>query len=559
MGESSTVKYSRLIGRVALMCATAMLLTVACGGGGSGSTPRGTVTIDNVTGQLWPCSFNPFISSNDLASVGLIYEPLVFVNAMNGKETKWLASDYKWSGDNMSLTFTIRQGVKWSDGQDLTADDVVFTFALMKQHPPLDLQAVWSVLSDVKKQGSDQVVMTFQQPAVPYFYYIADQVGIVPGHIWSTVSDPTKYQDAKPVGTGPFVMSQCTPQAITYSRNKSYWQPGKPQVDKVVYPAFTDNDPGNLFLAQGKADWGGQFIPNIDSFYVSKDKANNHYWFPPSNNVYVFPNLTKAPMGNKSFRQALAYAIDRQKVSKDGEYGYEPAANQTGVVTPTFDSWNDFNQAKKYNYRYDATKALQLFGDAGYKKGSDGMLHGPDGKPLTLHIIDVSGFTDWVASVNAMKDNLKQVGIDLQPENLDQNVYQQRLYNGDFELAYGTMPSYGPQPYYELKNLLFSGNTADIGQVAASNYERWRDGQTDKLLNDYAATQDSSKQHQIVNQLQGIMLEQVPAIPVTEGVAWYQYSTKHFDNWPTQSNFYAAPAPFVFPDWEVVLINLQPK
>jgi peptide/nickel transport system substrate-binding protein len=416
------------------------------------------------------------------------------------------------------------------------------------------------VLSSVQKQGTDQVVMTFKDQAVPYFFYIAGQVGIVPQHAWSNVSDPVKYDDKKPVGTGPFTVGQCTPQAITYTRNTNYWQKGKPLVDKVVYPAFTDNQPANLYLSQGKADWGGQFIPNIDSYYKAKDPSNNHYWFPPTNNVSIYINQTKSSLNNKTVRQALAFAVDRAKVSRDGEYGYEPPANQTGIITPTFDSWYDSAAAKKYDYRYDPAKAASLLDQAGYKKGSDGMLHGPDGKPLSLNIINVNGNTDWVASVNIIRDNLKQVGIDLQPANLSQQDYQSRLYNGDFDLAYGTPPTSGaPAPYYELRATLYSANSAPVGQAASSNFERWQSTATDQLFDSYAATTDSAEQHRLISQIEQTMLEDVPVIPVTEGVAWYQYSSKRFDGWPTKDNPYADPAPYAFPDWEVVLLNLQPK
>ena len=103
----------------------------------------------------------------------------------------------------------------------------------------------------------------------------------------------------------------------------------------MLYPAFTSNDPANTYLATGQAQWGSQFIPNIDSFYTSKS-PDNHYWFPPIANVSLIPNLTVPGLNNVAVRQAMAYAIDRNKVSQIGEYGYEPPANQTGIVTPTF-------------------------------------------------------------------------------------------------------------------------------------------------------------------------------------------------------------------------------
>ena len=137
----------------------------ACGNpSATTSTPStgGTLTIDNESGTLWSCGFNPFNGNVNFLAFGPIYEPLVYVNLLNGKPTPMLASSFKWSSDNKTLTFTARSGVKWSDGQPFTAKDVAYTFNLIKTNTALDLQSVWSVLSDVKQEGSDKVVMTFQ-------------------------------------------------------------------------------------------------------------------------------------------------------------------------------------------------------------------------------------------------------------------------------------------------------------------------------------------------------------------------------------------------------------
>src|SRR5580698_8697945 len=155
-----------------------------------GSAASGTLTIDNEEGALWTCGFNPFNPAVNGTANGFIYEPLIYVNTLeSGKTTPWLASSFAWSDGNKVLTFTIRKGVKWSDGKPLTAADVAFTFDEMKKFPALDLNALWSVLSGVTQKGN-QVVLTFNTPGVPYFYYVADQTFIVPQHIWSTISNP---------------------------------------------------------------------------------------------------------------------------------------------------------------------------------------------------------------------------------------------------------------------------------------------------------------------------------------------------------------------------------
>ena len=107
----------------------------------STSTPTrkqgGTVTISNEQGQTWPCQFNPFNPANNAESLGFVYEPLVFVDVLNNQaETPMLASRAtRGAPDKKSIDFTIRDGVKWSDGQPFTAEDVAFTFNLMKTDP----------------------------------------------------------------------------------------------------------------------------------------------------------------------------------------------------------------------------------------------------------------------------------------------------------------------------------------------------------------------------------------------------------------------------------------
>jgi peptide/nickel transport system substrate-binding protein len=542
--------------------AVLLALTGCGGGGGNGGTATqksvgGVLTIDNESGANWQCDFNPYNGSVNGQSFGILYEPLVYDNLLNDQKTPWLASAYQWSSDSKTLTFTIRTGVKWTDGQDFSADDVVFSFNLLKQHPEADLQSDWAVLAGVTKEGSDKVVMTFQQAAVPNFYQIAGQTAIVPQHIWSAFSDPATQVVKDPVGTGPFTMNSCTPQNIGYKRNPSYWQKGLPYVDTVNYPAFLDNDPANAFLAAGQAQWGGQFIPNIDTYYVAKDPKNNHYWFPPIQNINVWFNTTVAPLDNKVVRQAIAYGIDRASVSQKGEFGYEPPGNQTGVLSPTFDSWIDKAQANKYGYKLDTAKATSLLQGAGFTKGSDGIYKDASGKRLSFSIINIAGYTDWVASVQVIQDNLKQIGIEIKPSNLDSQAYFDKLFNGNFQLAYGALnTSPGPNPYYELRNTLDSATTADIGQTAAGDYGRYKNSAVDALFDQFGATTDQAKQHDLIKQVEAIMLEDVPVVPVTEGVAWYQYSTKDFGGWPTKDNPYAAPAPWNLPDWEVTLLHV---
>jgi peptide/nickel transport system substrate-binding protein len=565
----------RGITRIAVAAIAVGALTAGCGGGdkpiGSGTSANpssstsaggstgqykkgGTVTIANVGGQTWPCQFNPFNPSVNGVAGGFVYEPLTFVNVLKaGATTPMLATDFAWSPKKDSIVFTIRDGVKWSDGQPFSADDVVYTFNLMKAQPALDIYALWTGagLTSVTAAGN-KVTLKFKGAAEPYFFNFANQVDIVPKHIWSTgeaASKPATFADAKPIGTGPYTVESCSPNNITYSANQSYWQPGKPYIQKVQYPAYLDNNPANLDLASGKAQWGGQYIPNIDKFYKSKSPENN-YWFPPTANVALVPNNDPSrPATSKlAVRQALAYALDREQISKIGESGYQPAANQTGVVTPTFDKYFDKDALAAGGYdKPNLDKAKQLLQTAGYSESN----------PLKLNVITVTGYTDWDASLAVVKQQLAKVGVQLSIQDLQQQSYNQKLYTGDYDLAYSSQ-SGGPTPYYELRQLLYSKNTAPIGKQANSNYSRYSNPEVDKLFDQYASA-DPDTQVKLIKQISGYMIKDVPLIPTTESVDWYQYNTKDIEGWPTQDNPYAQPAPYNIPDAGQVLANLYSK
>jgi peptide/nickel transport system substrate-binding protein len=539
------------------------LLAAACGGGSSSghaanSGPSGTLTISNEFGSSWTCQFNPFNPNVSILPFGPVYEPLVFMNSLqSGKASPWLATAWAWSNGNKTLTFTIRKGVTWSDGKPFTPADVAFTFAELKKYPGLDLNSDWGFLSSVTAKGPDQVVMKFKSPGLANFYYAANQTPIIPQHIWASVASPVTYGDKDPVGTGAYTVGSCTGENIKYLASKHYYLPGEPKVAVVNYPAFLSNNAANSELADGQAQWGNQFIPSIQKAYVNRNPSANKYWFPPTVNNELFINLRKPLLNQLPVRQAMAYAIDRGKVSQVGEYGYEPPANQTGIVKPTFSSWYDASAAARYNYGYNPAKAKQILTRAGFTMGSDGIFRSKSGQPLAFTVVNIGDYSDWVTSLQVIQQEFKTVGIKLTVQNLSSNAYDTDMYNGNYELGYNT-ESGGPGPYYELRQWLLSSNSAPIGQQASTNWERYTSPATDKLLNDYPAA-SPAQQHVIVNQLEQVMLSQVPLIPVTESVDWYEYNTHDFTGWPTASNPYSQPGPALTPDFGWVLLHLTPK
>ncbi len=213
-----------------------LILTIvlaACGSSQSHVThaqsPLGIVAN---TGGDFTRNSNPYNNSlSTFWSRGLIYETLLIFNSADNSVKPWLASSYKYSSDATSVTFTLRQGVKWSDGQPFTSDDVLFTLNLLKKYPAMDYNGIDSSIKSVVAPDASTVMVTFTSANVPILWYLGGQTWILPKHTWSTVKgDPSQYEDPNPMGTGPYLFKTFTPQLVKLVKNPNFWQPGKPEV-----------------------------------------------------------------------------------------------------------------------------------------------------------------------------------------------------------------------------------------------------------------------------------------------------------------------------------------
>ena len=522
------------------------------------------MTIINESGQAWTCQFNPLSTSDNWYTDGLLYEPLYYMNALQSnpdgspKTTPWLATDFAWNTDQTQVTFTIRQGVKWSDGQDFTSDDVVYTFNALKNDAGADIQGLWTSgsakLTTVAKDSTDptKVVFTFDKPAGTLFYFLAVQQPIVPKHIFGAAGvDQTKLEtlpNSKPVATGPLAMSQCEGTNIKFLRNQTYWQSTPdnvvPKVEEVDYPAFLSNDSANQQLHDGKDHWGGQFIPNIQSYYIDAS-PNHHIWQPAVTNVTLYLNIAKDPLlAQVPVRQAISFAISRNDASQLGEGNQELPANQTGIVLPTFKGWYD-KSIDTTAPAGDPAKATQVLEAAGFTKGADGIYADPKGNRLSFTILSVTGYSDWDAAIQTMIASAKKAGIELKARDEDNGTQAADLAAGKFQIGYLAATG-GPTPFYELRNDMDSGSF--------SNYGKYKNPAADALIAQYLKSTTIDEQKSIVLQLGKIMNDDVPVIPVTEAADWFQYDTTSIDGWPNADNPYNQPAPWNIPD-SMVLIN----
>lgn len=285
------------------------------------------------TQSAWVRNFNPFLpgGATRWPTRGGIYEPLLVRNRVTGEWVPWLAERWSWSEDGLALRFWLRSGVSWSDGQALSAEDVAFTFALMKAHPALDIFGVWRWLQSVEAHG-DEIVFHLQRPYSPGLEDVAEQP-IVPEHLWRDIADPFAWDNPDPVGTGPYTeVTMFTSQVWELERNPRYWQPGKPAIQTLRFPAFAGNDAANLALVNGEVDWAGNFVPVVERTFVALDPAHHLAWSPPVEaTVFLYANTAVLPFSDRRVREAMSLAIDKQRVVRIGMDGLTEPADATGL------------------------------------------------------------------------------------------------------------------------------------------------------------------------------------------------------------------------------------
>jgi len=537
------IRWSSTAPGVALAALTCAALGLAgCSGANdnkASSKGSGVLTIQGDAGDpTLTENFNPF-STTQLEGTRLIYEPLEIPSSVDGKFIPFLATNYS-TPDPTTLKFTLRSGVKWSDGKPFTAADVAFTFDLLKKKPALDTTGVWSQLSSVSTSGNT-VIMKLKAPNVPFAGTIA-QVPIVPQHLWTSVSDPTKYTNTKPVGTGPFTLQKFAPTQYLLKKNPQYWQASKIAPSQVKVPAQSSNQSTNqLDVTSGKLDWSYNFLPNVKQTFVAKDPAHNKYWFPPGGTIGLFLNLTKAPYNDVNFRAGISAALDRNTIAKKAVNGYTGAASSSGMILPNLERFLDPSLKNKGVISQDTGAAMAAFQKAGFTKQGSRLVK--NGKQASIKIVLPNNFTDWVAAATEVKSELSKVGVAVTLDLPQYPQYQKQISSGTFDAAMGGFGGSG-NPYTDFNNALNSKYATPINTPTVNNFERFKDSTVDQDLSALAAATDPSAQMDATHKLEQFMYQQQPIVLLYYGGSWGLFSTKNFTGWPSDSDPYMLPTTY---------------
>ena len=509
----------------------------------------------------WTRNFEPLnpVSICRWPTRGGIYEPLYIYNPISTEWVPWLATNYEWKNDNRKLLFSIRTGVKWSDGREFSAYDVAYTLNLWKQFPALDTRNAWDYLQNVVAISDTLVEVDFKRVYVPGFEAIAGAY-IVPKHIWSKLDDPLKFDNPDPVGTGPYTeVLRFNSQVWELGKNHNYWQKGKPHVEKLIFPTFSTNEQTTLALLSGNLDWAGAFIPAIQRIFVDKNPEHHHYWFRNTGYSTFLHTNTKDPiLQDTNVRKAISYAINREQVVKVGMYDYTSPAHVTSLAGPMA-KWHSPKINEKENWTaFNLEKANELLDDAGYKWKNKNERIDSNGSPLKFNIIVVSGWSDWVRSAQVISQNLKKVGIQATVRTYDFGAWIARMQQGNFQMAVGWADK-GATPYNFFKSMMFSEYVKPLGETADINWHRFGIKEADFLIKEFEQTSDENEIKNIIYKLQHLFIEHAPGIPLFAELSWAECNSKYFTNFPSAENPYGPLSVNEQPSFIFTLLNIKKR
>ena len=504
-----------------------------------------------------PKTFNAALSSESPNIFGYTYEGLLTQNPIDGKIEGVLAQSWEISPDKTKITFTMREGLKWSDGQPLTVDDVVFTYndIYLNENIPTDTRDVLRIGKDrklptVKKIDNRRVEFSVPEPFRPFL--LNTGASILPAHILEK-SVKTKNKDGKLeflskwgvdtppeelIVNGPYKLERYdTSQRVIFRRNPYYWRKdaqGKPQpyIERIVWQIVESTDTSLLQFRSGDLDTIG-VSPDYFSLLKVQEKQGNFKIYnggPSSSTSFISFNLNKGKRKNQplvdpikskwfnnvQFRQAVAYAIDRQTMLNNTFRGLgTPQNSPISVQSPYFLSPE---QGLKV-YKYNPEKAKELLLKAGFKYNDKNLLVDDQGNVVRFALLTNAGNKIRESMGSQIKQDLSKIGIQVDFTPLAWNTFIDKLSNTlDWDacligLTGGLEPNDGANVWSPQGGLHMFNQKPQAGQKPI---EGWEVADWEKKINELyiqgAQEFDEVKLKEIYGESQQLTQEYLPFI-----------------------------------------------
>ncbi|MCA5893774.1 ABC transporter substrate-binding protein [Isoptericola sp. NEAU-Y5] len=558
----------RVLAAVAAATAAALALT-ACSGGaggtGGGSSAPGdkdaSITVFNGSTGTINENWNPFSPTALQPTLGVIYEPLFWYNlAETSDPTPLLATGAEWNDDGSELTVTTREGVTWSDGEPFTAGDVAFTFNLLQKTPELNTSGT---AATAEATDDTHVTLTFPEP--DSFMQEAQVLGnqaIVPEHVWSGIDDPITTINPEPVGTGPYTLKEFSSQSYVLQKNESYWIEGKPSVQEVRYISLDTADAASASLLAGEVDWMSSFLPGLDQMLEGNEHISYVNTPALTTSIFTCSNADlgcEGPQTDPAVRQAMYWALDREQLNQLAGGGFAGTGSPTLLLPERDTDWIADPAHATTPAGADVAKANQILDDAGWEAGDDG-IRAKDGERLSMTIQTVSGWSDYISLNDTMKQQLAEVGIELEPTQLAWNEWNDNQVKGSYQLSLDSIGlGASDNPYYTYNGKYLSANSAKVGeQASGGNYARYSNPKVDAAITAAASTSDEAEQKAQYAIVQEEIVTDLPYVPIYINSTLTEFNNATVTGWPSNDDKYAFAASWKAWDNGIVLKTIQP-
>lgn len=509
-----------------------------------------------------PKTFNALLSKESPNIFGLTYEGLVSKNSITGKTEPRLAKSWEISDNGLEILFTLRDNLKWSDGQPLTVDDVVFTYnnLVFNEEIPSNVRDYFRIGKEgkfpiVQKVNEQQVKFTISEPFAPFLD--STQQAILPKHILekTLVKDSKgklKFLSTWGIDTPPDQLvvngaykleSYSTGQRVIYQKNPYYWQKDQqgnqlPYIDRIIWQIVENTETSLLQFRSGSLDGIG-ISPEYFSLLKKESQRGNFTIYnggPAYGTQYISFNLNTGKregkplvepyksrwFNNVNFRKAVAYGIDRQRMINNIFRGLgSPQISPVSVQSPFFN-----NNLK--DYEYNPEKAKQLLLKSGFSYTQIGQLIDDQSNEVSFNLITNAGNRIREAMGSQIKEDLSKIGIKVNFTPIDFNLLVEKLDNSlDWDCILlgltGDNEPHSPNIWFTDGELhMFNQRKKDLSDRQIADWEK----AIEKLQIEGARELNQTKRKEIYDQFQEIVNEQLPFIYLVNPYSLYAARNK---------------------------------
>lgn len=499
------------------------------------------------TGLTWapPNNWNPLYHNPQSGTVGLLYEPLFHYNPHDGEWTPWLAEEEgEWIEDDV-YSVKLREEAEWHDGEDLNAEDVVYTYEVANEIS-LYYSPIWNYLDEVVAVNDYEVEFHFDTPNYQQWETYLYSQPIVPEHVFSEFDqeDLANLSNEDPVASGPFTYGQALEDRMIWERVDDWWGT---EIHGEIAPKYIEDiivNGNNIalgMLMQGELDVSNNFLPGTPNL-VKEDAYNITTYFDEApyhlsgNTGLLYLNTTKPALNDPDFRRALAFAIDSEEIIERTYQGAALPADPSGL----FGAWADYRSeevVEEHGFEFDQDHAVQILDDAGYvDSNDDGWRETPDGEEISLSLQVPAGWSDWENIMEVLDEQWRAVGVKTELNFTDQTVYNNDLWNAEFDVVfndYETQISGTPYTYFEA----VATDDIDGEQATNGNFGRYDNPEIFDLITEFNRVPAKSEESmEIAAEIQEILLKDMPVIPIMRNPVYSQALETYWTNWPSEDN-----------------------